>query len=362
MLRLQGKAGAIRSVSKVSLPNPTVRGVPRQLHQRGFRVSAEPNWAPSADVINSVDRDKLVELQRRFAMADTDGNGAIDKDELRNLLNSVDAGQTYLLSQYWLPEEELDAVMKAYDVDNSGTITFDEFLKLAQDGILLEGTLEEYENAFKAVDSSGNGTIGANELAELFGKLGQPVSMEKLVEIMQKYDKDESGQIDFPEFLLMFRDKLFDVKALHNFLTPGELKELKSVIVAPEGGISLIFSEEELDEVLRRNANVVLFSGLTWCRPCKAMQRPYQKLATLYNGAVFLKLFGNANANTKRLFKERLLIRSTPCFMIFRNGELVYTQTGSNKVKLETALREHLPPDLVPAKDIYLTEPEAAVV
>lgn len=28
------------------------------------------------------------------------------------------------------------------------------------DGILLEGTLAEYEGAFKAVDKSGNGTIG----------------------------------------------------------------------------------------------------------------------------------------------------------------------------------------------------------
>ena len=28
------------------------------------------------------------------------------------------------------------------------------------DGLLLEGTLDEYEAAFNAVDNSGNGTIG----------------------------------------------------------------------------------------------------------------------------------------------------------------------------------------------------------
>ncbi len=29
---------------------------------------------------------------------------------------------------------------------------------------------------------------------------------------MQQYDKDESGQIEFSEFLLMFRDQLLDLK------------------------------------------------------------------------------------------------------------------------------------------------------
>jgi hypothetical protein len=29
---------------------------------------------------------------------------------------------------------------------------------------------------------------------------------------MQKYDRDESGQVEFNEFLLMFRDQLLDLK------------------------------------------------------------------------------------------------------------------------------------------------------
>jgi hypothetical protein len=33
------------------------------------------------------------------------------------------------------------------------------------DGLLLSGTLSEYEDAFKAVDKSGNGTIGESRWA-----------------------------------------------------------------------------------------------------------------------------------------------------------------------------------------------------
>ncbi len=49
------------------------------------------------------------------------------------------------------------------------------------DGILLDGKLSEYEQAFTAIDRSGNGTIGATEVAQLFQEMGNPVSYEKLV-------------------------------------------------------------------------------------------------------------------------------------------------------------------------------------
>ncbi len=43
--------------------------------------------------------------------------------------------------------------------------------------------LKEYEEAFRAVDSSGNGTIGGTELAQLFKSLGTPLSYENLAEV-----------------------------------------------------------------------------------------------------------------------------------------------------------------------------------
>ncbi len=103
------------------------------------------------------------------------------------------------------------------------------------DGLLLEGALSEYEAAFKAVDSSGNGTIGtsarpgsaglvvvlarrqlggggwvvdgeawragnaagATELAQILRSTGNgAISYESMVDIMTQYDRDESGQIE----------------------------------------------------------------------------------------------------------------------------------------------------------------------
>jgi hypothetical protein len=46
---------------------------------------------------------------------------------------------------------------------------------------------------------------GATELALLFKNLGTPLSYEKVADVFMRYDKDESGQIEFGEFLLMFQ-------------------------------------------------------------------------------------------------------------------------------------------------------------
>lgn len=42
-------------------------------------------------------------------------------------------------------------------------------------------------------------------MAQLFKNLGMPMSYEKVADVFMRYDKDESGQIDFGEWLLMFQ-------------------------------------------------------------------------------------------------------------------------------------------------------------
>jgi hypothetical protein len=61
-----------------------------------------------------------------------------------------------------------------------------------------------------------------------------------------------------------------------------------------DGTVSLIFSEPELDEVLSKHPGrlVVLFGGVSWCRPCKGVSKPFERMADLYDKAIFLKLVG----------------------------------------------------------------------
>eukprot|EP00877_Chromochloris_zofingiensis_P005763 jgi/Chrzof1/15188/Cz09g30240.t1 len=136
---------------------PTCKYLPKG---RGAPSVPQALPVPESDLIEVADEEKFNELRQMFKMADIDENGRIDRTELRQLLESVDNGRAYLLFGGWLPEDQVNATMVKYDKDKSGDIDFDEFTQLVYDGLLLQGALEQYEEAFAAVDDSGNGTLG----------------------------------------------------------------------------------------------------------------------------------------------------------------------------------------------------------
>ena len=91
-----------------------------------------------------------------------------------------------------------------------------------------------------------------------------------------------------------------------------QLEEAAAMAPRAENGISIIESSEQFDAllVLHPDKEVVLLAGLSWCRPCKGLTRPLEKLSVQYkDGAVFAKVMGDHNDSTKRLFKNRLKVR-----------------------------------------------------
>ena len=120
--------------------------------------------------------------------------------------------------------------------------------------------------------------------------------------------------------------------------------------------VTSVYSEEELDDLLasRKGAPTVLMASVTWCRPCRALAKPYLRLAERYapsardagDGVLFAKLYGNASDEAKLLFRDKLKVRVTPTLFVFGAagaGEptaALHSHTGANKAKLEHAVRE----------------------
>lgn len=64
--------------------------------------------------------------------------------------------------------------------------------------------------------------------------------------------------------------------------------------------------------------HTICFSPVPLTKPTKSLSL----LLPLYMQTVWVKLFGNANEKTKSLFQNRLKIKSTPCFVVFKDGEV----------------------------------------
>lgn len=371
-------------------------------------------WDAERETWDSESERRMQRLMSLFETADKDGNGVIDRDELRSLLERVGDGDDEV-PVAWLTDDDISEVLEQYDTNGDGVICFDEFVSMAQDKIFLEGKLQEYRDAFRAVDAGGNGSISATELYQLFQKLGHPITYDKLVKVMEQYDVDQSGVIDFGEFLRMFRGELLDLNdivsyiksltashaasaaakgqaipvdqlaakaaAVHDAMSTSPSPEgLESgVATAPAeeevagtagngkstgvklltGAVNLFFSEEDFDKVLAANPGklIVLMGSVTWCRPCKAFQDKYEKTALHYQDCIFLKFYGNSNEGTKALFKDRLKSRTTPSFFIFKDGNILSSWTGANAKRLETNLREAYGEQLVPQDPLWLDLP-----
>lgn len=284
-------------------------------------------------------------LVQKFRQADKDGNGVIDRSELATLLSSFEDGAEEA-KEAWLTDEEVDKILKAYDEDGNGTLEFAQFKNLAKDGVLLHGTIQQYSEAFDKVDSDGDGKITAEQLATMFGDVGGNVDKKRIQQEFKDYDVSQTGTIGFYEFLRMFRRHLLDIESVIQFMhtpLPDGLEGSSSALGMRPGEVREIEAEEELDQLIVSDERLtILLAGFTWCRPCRALLMPYGKLAERYrDDAKFIKFYGNANENTKALFRDRLKARATPTICFFnKQGDMVHQHSGGNKQKLEFYLRE----------------------
>ena len=74
---------------------------------------------------------------------------------------------------------------------------------------LTESQKQEIKDAFDLFDTSGSGTIEPKELKVALRALGaQDPSKEEIFKLVEKYDKDGTGTIDFHEFLAIMMDKM----------------------------------------------------------------------------------------------------------------------------------------------------------
>lgn len=129
-----------------------------------------------------------------FQKFDVDRNGKIDKKEMENILKSF---------HHKVTKRTIDKIFQIADADDNGTIELNEFI--ASMRTILGDRQQQARETFNMFDVDHNGTIDKSELSEAFKVLGENLSNTEIDMILEEYDLDKSGAIDFQEFWKMMK-------------------------------------------------------------------------------------------------------------------------------------------------------------
>ncbi|XP_062001785.1 probable calcium-binding protein CML41 [Rosa rugosa] len=127
------------------------------------------------------------EFREVFRYFDGDGDGKISATELRAYFGSTGEYMSY---------EEAETVIKELDSDGDSLLNFEDFLQLMKK----EGSEDEdLKRAFEMFELE-KGFITPRSLQRMLHRLGDTKSYDECATMIQVYDTDGNGVLDFNEF------------------------------------------------------------------------------------------------------------------------------------------------------------------
>ena len=160
------------------------------------------------DGVVAEERELTGQFLELFDLLDTSGDKLVEPEELEAGLRKVG---------YSISTDECKQLLEQLDTTNDGFIDVNEFLAALVDWEALERSSTEYPNwvkrAFDMLDKDGNGTIDAEEVAELVfmnddddeGRTLTAEARKAVASCIQEADTDGDGLIDFDEFVALLQ-------------------------------------------------------------------------------------------------------------------------------------------------------------
>mmetsp|Transcript_24291 Transcript_24291/g.46098 ORF Transcript_24291/g.46098 Transcript_24291/m.46098 type:complete len:523 (+) Transcript_24291:185-1753(+) len=144
-------------------------------------------------IAKNMSQHEIEGLSEMFKAFDRDNSGTITMQELKEGLKKMGNPLT---------EQEVDGVMAQIDIDGDGIISYDEFIAATMHMNKLNSE-ENLWKAFATFDADDSGFITPDELRDALIKHGMDV--EGMDDILNDVDQDGDGRINYDEFVHMMR-------------------------------------------------------------------------------------------------------------------------------------------------------------
>lgn len=161
------------------------------------------------DVANYTESQLEGYFKRVFTIADADGNGTLDKEEMSTLISATG---------FNFSDAKVQEIIAAADANMDGLISYEEFVPLMiamlrpkklNAGNYSDEQLETYfMRIFSAADLDGNGVLDSFEVANLLLKTGFRFTEDEVGELVKAADTNNDGVLSYKEFVPLMIEML----------------------------------------------------------------------------------------------------------------------------------------------------------
>ena len=204
-------ASPARSASAPRLPRWEPNSAPRTANSSaGGSVASHPRPVLSGAEEKAKRRLKdalgarLTEMVDLFTRWDVDSNGLVDKGEFREAVAALGYGAQ--------PEAVVDSVFDDYDGDQSGAISYREYVRVALRDALAHST-SRVMDLFHKWDADQSGTVDRQEFRRGIVELGFDAPTAEVDLLFAEADRDGSGKVEFKELNAVLRQGAPAVRA-----------------------------------------------------------------------------------------------------------------------------------------------------
>lgn len=184
----------VQNINKQSIKHiSSLKSLRKLSHFRATRKLQQATLEFIVSQLLSVKETK--ELREVFIALDTNGDGKLSVEELK--LGYKHASVDLV---------DIDKIIERCDGNGDGFIDYTEFLT-ATINWKKELTHERVEAVFKMFDKDNSGTIGVQEIKELFGNDARNITEDIWSEVLKEADFDGNGEIDLNEFKAILMKK-----------------------------------------------------------------------------------------------------------------------------------------------------------
>lgn len=135
--------------------------------------------------------DQKQEIQEAFNLFDSDKDSYIDYHELKVAMRALG---------FEVKKQDVQKIIKQYEREGNEKISSEDFFEVMSDMIIDRDPNEEIYKAFKLFDDDETGKISLRNMRRVTRELGENIPDEELRAMIDEFDTDGDGEINFEDF------------------------------------------------------------------------------------------------------------------------------------------------------------------